>query len=131
MRSLVTVFGLLMACAAAQAGTASILLEACNLFDERDKRLECLRAANGLGAGTSAGQSPSRSTRPEAARAATPNTLADFDGTPGTARRSSGSHKATSAPGPARTNGGATCYTGPRGGTYTITASGRKNCGGC
>jgi hypothetical protein len=23
------------------------------------------------------------------------------------------------------------CYTGPRGGTYTITASGRKNYGGC
>ncbi|CAG9171470.1 YHYH domain-containing protein [Cupriavidus respiraculi] len=27
--------------------------------------------------------------------------------------------------------GGPTCYTGPRGGTYTITASGRKNYGGC
>lgn len=26
---------------------------------------------------------------------------------------------------------GATCYAGPRGGTYTITASGRKNYGGC
>ncbi|MFC4422792.1 YHYH domain-containing protein [Cupriavidus pampae] len=26
---------------------------------------------------------------------------------------------------------GPTCYTGPRGGTYTITASGRKNYGGC
>ena len=26
---------------------------------------------------------------------------------------------------------GATCYTGPRGGTYTITASGRKNYSGC
>jgi hypothetical protein len=24
-----------------------------------------------------------------------------------------------------------TCYTGPRGGTYTITRSGRKNYGGC
>jgi hypothetical protein len=24
-----------------------------------------------------------------------------------------------------------TCYTGPRGGTYTITASGKKNYGGC
>lgn len=24
-----------------------------------------------------------------------------------------------------------TCYTGPRGGTYTVTASGRKNYGGC
>ncbi|WP_416234772.1 YHYH domain-containing protein [Paucibacter sp. PLA-PC-4] len=26
---------------------------------------------------------------------------------------------------------GATCYTGPRGGTYTLTASGKKNYGGC
>jgi hypothetical protein len=31
---------------------------------------------------------------------------------------------------PRRYSGG-TCYTGPRGGTYTITASGRKNYGGC
>lgn len=29
------------------------------------------------------------------------------------------------------TSNGPTCYTGPRGGTYTITASGRKNYGGC
>ncbi|WP_183035973.1 YHYH domain-containing protein [Cupriavidus sp. UME77] len=29
------------------------------------------------------------------------------------------------------TSSGQTCYTGPRGGTYTITASGRKNYGGC
>jgi hypothetical protein len=27
--------------------------------------------------------------------------------------------------------GGPTCYTGPRGGTYTITPSGRKNYSGC
>lgn len=27
--------------------------------------------------------------------------------------------------------GGRTCYVGPRGGTYTITASGRKNYNGC
>jgi hypothetical protein len=27
--------------------------------------------------------------------------------------------------------GSATCYTGPRGGTYTITKSGRKNYSGC
>ncbi|WP_211960816.1 YHYH domain-containing protein [Cupriavidus plantarum] len=30
-----------------------------------------------------------------------------------------------------RPSAGPTCYTGPRGGTYTITASGRKNYGGC
>lgn len=27
--------------------------------------------------------------------------------------------------------GGSKCYTGPRGGTYTITPSGKKNYGGC
>ncbi len=27
--------------------------------------------------------------------------------------------------------GGQTCFTGPRGGTYTITPSGRKNYNGC
>ncbi|MBY4898292.1 YHYH domain-containing protein [Cupriavidus sp. AU9028] len=32
---------------------------------------------------------------------------------------------------PTPTTSGPTCYTGPRGGTYTITASGRKNYGGC
>lgn len=32
--------------------------------------------------------------------------------------------------GPSR-HGGPTCYTGPRGGTYTITASGNKNYSGC
>jgi hypothetical protein len=30
-----------------------------------------------------------------------------------------------------RRGGGPTCHVGPRGGTYTITASGRKNYGGC
>lgn len=30
-----------------------------------------------------------------------------------------------------RRSSSSTCYTGPRGGTYTITASGRKNYGGC
>lgn len=32
---------------------------------------------------------------------------------------------------PVRSVVGPTCYVGPRGGTYTITASGRKNYGGC
>lgn len=32
---------------------------------------------------------------------------------------------------PRKTGSGQTCYTGPRGGTYTITASGRKNYSGC
>nr|WP_232348105.1 YHYH domain-containing protein [Cupriavidus taiwanensis] len=32
---------------------------------------------------------------------------------------------------PRTTGSRQTCYQGPRGGTYTITASGRKNYGGC
>jgi hypothetical protein len=34
-------------------------------------------------------------------------------------------------PSPPQQSGGPTCYTGPRGGTYTITKSGRKNYAGC
>ncbi|WP_081499647.1 YHYH domain-containing protein [Polaromonas sp. CF318] len=32
---------------------------------------------------------------------------------------------------PPAKGGGPTCYVGPRGGTYTITKSGRKNYAGC
>ena len=32
---------------------------------------------------------------------------------------------------PPRSDGRPTCYVGPRGGTYTITGSGRKNYAGC
>jgi len=32
---------------------------------------------------------------------------------------------------PTNGSGRPTCYTGPRGGTYTLTASGRKNYSGC
>ncbi len=46
--------------------------------------------------------------------------------TPPTAQASARSRTAVDAA-PARP----TCYVGPRGGTYTITASGRKNYGGC
>jgi hypothetical protein len=31
----------------------------------------------------------------------------------------------------APTSSGQTCFVGPRGGTYTITRSGKKNYGGC
>lgn len=34
-------------------------------------------------------------------------------------------------PSPPTRPAGPTCYTGPRGGTYTITPSGRKNYSGC
>ena len=40
---------------------------------------------------------------------------------------------AAAAPQPSapQQRGGPTCYVGPRGGTYTITKSGRKNYSGC
>lgn len=92
------------------AQTPSILLEACNAMEPASKRLECLRAANGArsGAGTAYGGSAA----PRAAYAAP----------------QASSLAASAAP---RATGSQTCYTGPRGGTYTITASGRKNYSGC
>ena len=100
MPSLLKALGLLMVCTAAQAGTAPILLEACNLFDERDKRLACLRAANGLEADAqSAHPGSSRVSRAEPVRAAMPQALGSFDGATGAARSSgpSGVHKASAS----------------------------------
>ena len=115
------------AACAAQASTPPILLEACNLFDDRGKRLECLRAANAVeSTPASHGATSQRTSSPTSTRAyapATPNSLAAFDSPP--TRTAKQRSTAT------RSSGGATCYTGPRGGTYTITASGRKNYGGC
>lgn len=94
------------------AQTPAILLEACNAMEPASKRLECLRAANGV-------QAPSSRTSPAPqAMYSAPATAS----VPARAAASSGS---------SRTVGGQTCYVGPRGGTYTITASGRKNYGGC
>jgi len=42
-----------------------------------------------------------------------------------------GSRSANSFVSTRSASSGQTCYTGPRGGTYTITASGHKNYGGC
>lgn len=39
--------------------------------------------------------------------------------------------KSSAAPQQQQQSGSQTCYTGPRGGTYTITKSGRKNYAGC
>lgn len=96
---------------AATAQTPSILLEACNSMEPASKRLECLRAAGGQrdqGASTYGGSTTARSSS--------------------TQRQSFASTTAAATP---RSTGGSTCYTGPRGGTYTITASGRKNYSGC
>lgn len=115
MNAFVKILGLLALSSAAHASAPSILLEACNLFDDRAKRLECLRAANSHSSGE---QMP---TRQVPAQVSTPNSLAGFDAASSPSRSRA----------PSRSSGGATCYTGPRGGTYTITASGRKNYSGC
>lgn len=86
------------------AQVPAVLLEACNALEPASKRLECLRAANqnaSLGAPIAAPQSAN---------------------TYNAARAPSAIYSAPS---------GKTCYTGPRGGTYTITKSGKKNYGGC
>lgn len=76
------------------------------------RRLECLRAATHSG-GSSAAVARSPASQPLYS-----------PGTPNTPQ-------AAFAPGGSYTVGGRTCYVGPRGGTYTITASGRKNYSGC
>ena len=43
-------------------------------------------------------------------------------------RRAARASATSTAP---RPSSGRTCFTGPRGGTYTITASGNRNCDGC
>lgn len=89
----------------AVAETPSILLEACNAMEPAAKRLECLRAAN---------QVP----RQDAAK-------------PAAAPRSTLSQPLPAYSAPRTTSSGQTCFVGPRGGTYTITKSGKKNYGGC
>jgi len=97
----------------ALAQTPAILLEACNAMEPASKRLECLRAAAGVrpATATAYGGTPSSSH-------AAPSTSLPH---------SANAYKQT-AP---RATSSQTCYTGPRGGTYTITASGRKNYSGC
>lgn len=96
------------------AQVPAILLEACSQLEPASKRVECLKAANG--------QAPARSNSlaPQAAYAAParPTSPSAMEFTP--------------APNTSFTNpGGKTCYVGPRGGSYTITKSGKKNYGGC
>ena len=94
------------------AEVAPILLEACNAMQPATKRMECLRAANAVR--QDAGPAYRGSTTPQAVFIAPQATKT--------------SRVTSAAP---RSTGGQTCYTGPRGGTYTITASGRKNYSGC
>jgi hypothetical protein len=97
----------------ALAQTPAILLEACNAMEPASKRLECLRAAAGTRSvpATVYGGTPSvPQVPPSASRSLSANTYRQT---------------------PPRAASSQTCYTGPRGGTYTITASGRKNYSGC
>lgn len=93
----------------AHAEVAPILLEACNAMEPASKRLECLRAANRVESASS--KVSTYNTQPQSAYSA--------------------SAAKTTQVRPSTGTGGATCYVGPRGGTYTLTASGRKNYGGC
>ena len=94
----------------AHAQVPAILLEACSAMEPATKRMECLRAANN----SSVSSGGSLSGLQGGASALAPPTRAPVT-------------RAVSSAGLS----GSTCYVGPRGGTYTITASGRKNYSGC
>lgn len=106
----VLVFG--MSIAAAEV--PPILMEACSMLEPASKRIECLQIAD---------QRPQdRVDSKQAVPSATPSYLASpMAVTPAAPTRSNGYNPA----------GGSTCHVGPRGGTYTITKSGKKNYGGC
>lgn len=92
------------------AKVPEVLLEACSLLDLPDRRIECLRAANGQNRGSAM----AHRAQPQALMASP------------TVRTPSARSAA-----PSFGSGGRTCYVGPRGGTYTITKSSRKNYDGC
>lgn len=98
----------------ATAQVPAVLLEACNSLEPAAKRLECLRAANQKAPSGPGSSAPQSAHRPPA-QSPTANTY-NFAPAP------NGNYSSPS---------GKTCYTGPRGGTYTITKSGKKNYGGC
>lgn len=98
----------------ASAQVPAILIEACSLLEPASKRVECLQVANRQA------QSPSRGSMPQSAYSAVPNVAMSNTTTTNVAPRMNHSSL-----------GGQTCYVGPRGGTYTITKTGRKNYGGC
>lgn len=95
----------------------TVLLEACNALPDANKRLECLKAAVGTGSTTTPRPVPQAAAPtlalPLASGVAAPNSPS--------ARQAQ----------PSSTSGSPTCFVGPRGGTYTITKSGRKNYSGC
>lgn len=98
----------------AAAEIQPILMEACSMLEPASKRMECLRVAD---------QRPiDRSGSERAVPAPAPSYLASpVTAAPAAPTRSSGY----------TAGGSGTCHVGPRGGTYTITKSGKKNYGGC
>lgn len=105
----------LFAATHAVAEVPDLLLEACSLLESPSKRVECLRAANSR-SGPSTAYSP-----PVQSFMATPANRASANRTPNVQSAAAPSYGAADG----------TCHVGPRGGTYTITKSGRKNYGGC
>lgn len=96
------------------AQVPAILIEACSQLEPASKRVECLNAANGP-AHVRPGSQATQSAYAPPARPISPSS-AQFAPAPNASYMSPG---------------GKTCFVGPRGGTYTITKSGRKNYGGC
>ena len=101
MKGWITSLGFALAGIGAHAQVPPILLEVCNQMEPASKRMACLRAANRSG-----GASPSGALAQPAYAA--PTSTKSYTG-----------------------QQDSTCHVGPRGGTYTITASGRKNYSGC
>lgn len=114
LAALWTLVGTLLA-GGALAQVPAILIEACSLIESAAKRVECLQAANQVPGRAATQAQPV--TMPRNVLAATPTAPA----LPSVPRPN------TSFAAPS----GATCYVGPRGGTYTITKSGKKNYSGC
>lgn len=101
----------------------SVLLEACNMLEPAAKRLECLNKAN-------------ESSRPvrQSPPVGQPSWKQPQPGQPLYAQPGGlqAAPQAGAAPGSSyMMPNGNICYVGPRGGTYTITKSGRKNYSGC
>jgi hypothetical protein len=97
----------------AAAEVPPILIEACSMLEPASKRIECLQVANQQPQGQSGTNRPAPIHAPS-------YLAAPVAAMPMAPTRSSG-----------YSTGSSTCHVGPRGGTYTITKSGKKNYGGC
>ena len=104
----------LLAPLSATAQVPAILIEACSLLESAPTRIECLQAAN------KTAESGARSYAPQPVYSAAPSSSSS-----GAVQLAPSPNSSFTAP------SGRTCFVGPRGGTYTITKSGKKNYGGC